>query len=466
MIIPAILCGGSGTRLWPLSRQDYPKQFLCLTSDTHSLLQQTLLRAQQLCPEVAPMLLCNQAHRFLVAEQLDALGITPSHFLLEPAVRNTAPAITLAALQAIEVDSDASLLVMPSDHLVQDVAALDRAVAQASQLAQQLVTFGINPTHAETGYGYIQAGEALAEGFKIAQFVEKPDQVTAEQYLKSGDYYWNSGMFMLPAQLFLQELEAHQPAILQACQQAFEQRHTSNGFTFIDEAAFNASPEDSIDYAVMEKTQHAAVVPLEAGWNDVGSWDALHAIGPTDGDGNLTRGDVILNDAKDNLVFAQDRLVAVAGLNNHVIVETDDAVLVAHQDHCQDIKKIATTLKSQQRAEAIHHTKVARPWGSYQSLAQDTGFQVKRIIVKIGGCLSLQMHQHRAEHWVVVRGVAEVTRDDEVFTLNENESTYIPIGSKHRLKNIGTTALEIIEIQSGSYLGEDDITRFEDQYGR
>ncbi|SNT82250.1 mannose-1-phosphate guanylyltransferase/mannose-6-phosphate isomerase [Stenotrophomonas sp. CC120222-04] len=463
-IVPVILSGGSGTRLWPLSREAYPKQFLPLVGDD-TMLQATWKRVASIAG-AAPIVVANQEHRFMAAEQLRECKVMPQALILEPVGRNTAPAIAIAALQALANGDDALLLVLPSDHVVRNEAAFHAAVKQAAIAAEtgKLVTFGIVPTAPETGYGYIKA--AAGEGVRaVDRFVEKPDLATAEQYVASGEYFWNSGMFLFKASRYLKELEALQPAILAACRQALDKAARDNDFIRLDAEAFAASPNDSIDYAVMEKTADAAVVPLDAEWNDVGSWSALWEVSDKDADGNACHGDVIALDCKNSYAYG-NRLIAMVGLQDIVVVETDDAVFVGHKDRVQDVKEIVGQIKRDGRSEAAAHRKVYRPWGAYDSIDNGARFQVKRITVKPGATLSLQMHHHRAEHWIVVSGTAEVTRGDEVILLSENQSTYIPLGVTHRLKNPGKLPLELIEVQSGSYLGEDDIVRFEDQYGR
>lgn len=463
-IVPVILSGGSGTRLWPLSREAYPKQFLPLVGDD-TMLQATWKRVASIAG-AAPIVVANQEHRFMAAEQLRECKVQPQALILEPVGRNTAPAIAIAALQALASGDDALLLVLPSDHVVRNEAAFHAAVKQAAIAAEggKLVTFGIVPTAPETGYGYIKA--AGGEGVRaVDRFVEKPDLATAEQYVASGEYFWNSGMFLFKASRYLKELEALQPAILAACRQALDKAARDNDFIRLDAEAFATSPNDSIDYAVMEKTADAAVVPLDAEWNDVGSWSALWEVSDKDADGNACHGDVIALDCKDSYAYG-NRLIAMVGLQDVVVVETDDAVFVGHKDRVQDVKEIVGQIKRDGRSEAAAHRKVYRPWGAYDSIDNGARFQVKRITVKPGATLSLQMHHHRAEHWIVVSGTAEVTRGDEVILLSENQSTYIPLGVTHRLKNPGKLPLELIEVQSGSYLGEDDIVRFEDSYGR
>jgi mannose-1-phosphate guanylyltransferase/mannose-6-phosphate isomerase len=463
-ILPVILSGGSGTRLWPLSREAYPKQFLPLVGDT-TMLQATWNRVAAIAGK-APIIVANQEHRFMAAEQLRECNVVPQALILEPIGRNTAPAIAIAALQALAGGEDALLLVLPSDHVVRNDAAFHAAVKQAAVAADagKLVTFGIVPTAAETGYGYIKAH--AGEGVRgVDRFVEKPNLETAQQYVSSGEYYWNSGMFLFKASRYLEELQTLQPAMLAACRSALEKGSRDSDFIRLDAEAFAASPNDSIDYAVMEKTADAAVVPLDAGWNDVGSWSALWDVSDKDANGNACHGDVIALDCHNSYAYG-NRLIAMVGLEDVIVVETDDAVFVGHKDRVQDVKEIVGQIKRDGRSEAAAHRKVYRPWGAYDSIDNGARFQVKRITVKPGATLSLQMHHHRAEHWIVVSGTAEVTRGEEVILLTENQSTYIPLGVTHRLKNPGKLPLELIEVQSGSYLGEDDIVRFEDQYGR
>ena len=464
MLQPVLLSGGSGTRLWPLSREAYPKQFLPLAG-SETMLQATWQRVQALA-DAAPIVVAGEEHRFLVAEQLRQIGAPTPAIVLEPAGRNTAPAIAAAAMQAMAGGDDPLLLVLPSDHVVRDADAFRAAVQRAMPAADAgaLVTFGIVPDAPETGFGYIQA--AAGEGVrKVLRFVEKPDATTAQAYLEAGGYYWNSGMFLLRASRYLQELTRFQPAMVAAVQAAMEAAVRDGDFIRLDKTAFAACPADSIDYAVMEKTDAAAVLPVDIGWNDVGSWSALWEVSPQDADGNATHGDVIAIDSRNSYAYAR-RLVALVGVDDLVVVETDDAVLVARKDRVQQVKDVVAQLKAQQRTQAALHREVHRPWGSYDSIDMADGFQVKRIKVKPGARLSLQSHKRRAEHWVVVRGTARVTRDNDVFELFANQSTYIPIGAKHRLENPGTDMLELIEVQSGDYLGEDDIVRYEDAYGR
>lgn len=475
-ILPVVLSGGSGTRLWPLSREKYPKQLLPLVGE-QSMLQATILRMDGVANLAAPLLVCNDEHRFVVAEQLRLLGKT-GRVILEPFGRNTAPALTLAALWAQQQGDDPVLVVMPADHVILDGEVFRTAVVKAAGLAEQglAVTFGITPDCPETGYGYIQQGAALAGSngaFKLARFVEKPNRETAESYIDSGDFLWNSGIFVMLASTWLNALGVCRPDILQACQGAVQGGAQDGDFVRVDRAMFEQCPADSIDYAVMERLTatfaglpESAVIPLAAGWSDVGAWDALWKVLPKCGDGNATRGDVMLEKCSDTLVISESRLVACIGLSHVVVVETDDAVLVAHHDATQDVKKIVDRLKADKRSVAQWHRKVYRPWGWYDGVDSGERFQVKRIGVKPGASLSLQMHHHRAEHWIVVSGTAQVTKGDEVFLVSENQSTYIPLGVKHRLTNPGVVPLEMIEVQSGSYLGEDDIVRFEDTYGR
>ncbi len=469
MIVPVILSGGSGARLWPLSREAYPKQFLPLV-DQRTMLQNTALRIAGLSGVTAPLVVCNEEHRFMVAEQLRAVGIQPAGVILEPVGRNTAPAVAAAALHAQRAGDDPILLILPADHVIADVEGFRAAVRRVASHAEagRLLTFGIVPTAPETGYGYIKAGASVdqSEVGVVDRFVEKPDLATAQGYLEAGGYYWNSGMFMFRASAFLAELERFVPAMLAACQQALAAGHADTDFLWLDRKAFAACPKDSIDYAVMEKTGRAVVVPLVVGWNDVGSWSALWDVGARDADGNITRGDVIAVETRDTYVDASTRLVTTVGVNDLVVVETADAVLVASKAWVQDVKTVVDRLNASQRPEGRVHRKVYRPWGYYDAIDMETRFQVKRITIRPGASISLQMHHHRAEHWVVVSGTARVHRGDEVFLLTENQSAYIPVGVRHRLTNPGKIPLEIIEVQSGSYLGEDDIARFEDVYGR
>lgn len=468
MLFPVIMAGGSGSRLWPLSRQLNPKQFLPLVDTEHSMLQATIQRLDGL--DVArPCLICNEQHRFLAAEQLRQLDIEQARVLLEPIGRNTAPAIALAALQALQEADDPVLLVLAADHLIQDVPAFHASIRTALPLAAngKLVTFGIVPTHPETGYGYIEKGDHVGDGgFAVSRFVEKPDLATAGDYLSSGNFFWNSGMFMFRARRYLQELECFRPEILSACRMALEGGKQDMDFIRVDADVFSACPEDSIDYAVMEKTKDAVVVPLDAGWSDIGSWSALWDVGSKDGEGNVFIGDVIEHTTHNTYVHAESRLVATVGVDDLVIVETKDAILVASREKVQDVKKIVERIKADARHEHMNHREVYRPWGVYDSIDTGHRYQVKRITVQPGAKLSVQMHHHRAEHWIVVSGTAKVTNGDKTYLVTENQSTYIPIGQIHALENPGVIPLELIEVQSGSYLGEDDIVRFEDQYGR
>ena len=465
-LVPVILSGGSGTRLWPLSREAHPKQFLPLVNQ-HSLLQDTWLRLRGLPGADAPLVVANEEHRFLVAEQLQQVGVKPSALILEPVGRNTAPAIAVAALQAMAGGKDPVLLVLPSDHVIRDEAKFRAAVMLAMPAAEagRLVTFGIVPSAPEIGYGYIKA--APGEGVRaVARFVEKPDLATAEKYVASGEYFWNSGMFAFRASRYLEELGKTQPAMVASARDALAKARIDADFLRLDKDAFSACPSDSIDYAVMEKTDAASVLPIDFGWNDVGSWSALWEVSEQDADGNAHRGDVLSIDSRNTLVMGERRMVAVLGLDDIIVVDTDDALLIAKRDNVQQVKDIVNQLKAAKRPQATWHRKVYRPWGNYDSIDNGERFQVKRIVVKPGAALSLQMHHHRAEHWIVVTGTARVTCDDKVFMLSENQSTYIPLGSKHRLENPGVVPVELIEVQSGSYLGEDDIVRFEDVYGR
>ncbi|WP_243543952.1 mannose-1-phosphate guanylyltransferase/mannose-6-phosphate isomerase [Pseudodesulfovibrio tunisiensis] len=472
MIIPVILAGGSGTRLWPLSRQLYPKQFLPLVNG-RTLLQETALRLNRDEDISAPILVCNEDHRFTVAEQMREIALQPSRIILEPEGRNTAPAAYIAAEVARQMDESAMILVLPSDHHIQDLDSLLKAIEASKSIAGQgaLVTFGIVPKYAETGYGYIRQGERLDDAnphsaFRINRFVEKPDLATAEEYVASGEYYWNSGMFLFQASRYMSEVEKVNETIAVSCRAAVEKGESDLDFYRLDRESFCASPNDSIDYAVMEHTREAVVVPLDAGWNDVGSWGALWSIKEKDEFGNVALGDVITHDVHGSYLQSTGRLLAVVGLKDHVVVETADAVMVSPKDRVQEVKKLVDTLKRQKRSEAFSHKKVYRPWGSYETIDLEDRFQVKRITVKPGAILSLQKHFHRAEHWIVVKGTAIVIRGEEELVLKEDQSSYIPLGFVHRLENPGRIDLELIEVQTGSYLGEDDIVRLDDAYGR
>ncbi len=463
--LPVILSGGSGTRMWPYSRSAYPKQLLPLVSD-NTMLQDTLVRLSGMQQAHEPIVICNEQHRFLVAEQLRDLDYTKPTILLEPFGRNTAPAITLAALS---VDPEQILLILPADHVIGNLdafhAALYKGIEQAS--FNKLATFGIIPSHAETGYGYIKAGKAFDNGtFKVDKFVEKPNLKTAQTYLQSGDYSWNSGMFVFKAGTFLEELANHQPEILHHCKQAFDKSNRDLDFIRIDPESFANCPDTSIDYAVMEKTDNAVVIPIDVNWNDVGSWSALWEVSPKDDKGNTLKGDIIAHETENCFIQNNGKLIATLGISDSVVIETDDAILVAAKNRVQEVKTIVKQLKQDNRKETQLHRKVFRPWGYYDSIENGKNFQVKRLAVYPQAKLSLQKHQHRAEHWVVVSGVAEVTNGDEVFRLEVNQSTYIPQNTVHRLSNPTDTILEVIEVQTGSYLGEDDIERLDDIYSR
>lgn len=465
-IVPVVMCGGSGSRLWPMSRAMYPKQFLNLT-DEQPLLQMTLERISFLDQD--PILICNQEHRFMVAEQLRSSDTQASSVLLEPCQKNTAPAIALAALKAMESGEDPLLLVLPADHLLKDSKAFALAIEHASELASQgmLVTFGVTPTKPETGYGYIQRGSELNDhGYTIDQFIEKPSQRLAEEYVQSQEYLWNSGMFLFRASAFLNELEIYHDTMYYDCLQIMSAQRQQSEFVYFDEAVFERCDSQSVDFAVMECTFNAAVVPLAAGWCDMGSWDALWEVSKKDEQGNVLQGDVLCRHANNCLVKSSHRLVSLIGLDDVVVVETSDAVLVAHKDHLQDIKSVTEQLDSDGRHEHQSHRQVVRPWGKYDSIDKGDRFQVKHITVMPGEKLSLQMHHHRAEHWIIVSGTANVTCGDSVQLLAENQSVYIPIAVTHCLENPGKVPLELIEVQSGAYLGEDDIVRFEDSYHR
>jgi mannose-1-phosphate guanylyltransferase/mannose-6-phosphate isomerase len=474
MIVPVILCGGSGTRLWPMSRELYPKQLLPLLGE-RSMLQDTLSRLEGIEGQTAPLFVCNEEHRFMVAEQVRQWKRHPEAIILEPQGRNTAPATAVSALYAADTVEDPVLLVLPADHVIRDPQAFRDAVRRGLNDAREgrLVTFGIVPDHPETGYGYIRTdgdvremGATDAGGMPVLEFVEKPDRETAEEYVRSGRYLWNSGMFMFTAGSFLEELREHAPEILDGCRGAYEGGNTDMDFFRLGGEAFLACPSNSIDYAVMERTDRATVVPLEAGWSDVGSWSALWQVQDRDDSGNVCRGDVLCNDVANSYLHSTDRLIAGVGLRDLVVVETKDAVLVADKDRGQEVKEIVKSLERQDRQETTVHRRVFRPWGSYETIDAGQRFQVKRIVVNPGSVLSLQMHHHRAEHWVVVRGTAKITQGERECILSEDQSTYIPLGTPHRLENPGKIPLELIEVQTGSYLGEDDIVRFQDMYGR
>ncbi|UCP11485.1 mannose-1-phosphate guanylyltransferase/mannose-6-phosphate isomerase [Pseudomonas sp. MM213] len=467
-MIPVILSGGSGSRLWPLSRKLYPKQFLSLAGEG-SLFQQTLQRLA-FNGIGKPIVVCNQEHRFLVNEQLAAIGCTPQAILLEPFGRNTAPAVALAALKLIAEGRDELMLVLPADHVISDVPALRATLEHAEQeaLKGNLVLFGIPATRPETGFGYIKAdcSDADAHAFKVEQFIEKPDQQTAAEFVRSGEYFWNSGMFLFRASRYLEELRTHEPDMYDTCVMALERSPSSDGVTSIDRVTFECCPDNSIDYAVMERTHRAWVVPLSAGWSDVGCWSSLWDVHEKDTDGNVLKGDVVSYNSRNCFVHGSSKLVTLLGVEDLVVIETEDALMVAHRDTVQDVKKLVNALDAQNRSETQNNCAVYRPWGSYHSVDNGIRHQVKHITVKPGAQLSLQMHHHRAEHWIVVSGTAQVTCNEKVFLLTENQSTYIPIASVHRLANPGKIPLEVIEVQSGSYLGEDDIERLEDVYGR
>lgn len=470
MIHPVIMAGGTGSRLWPLSRQLNPKQFLKLTDSPFSMLQSTVARLNGMDTH-EPLLICNEEHRFLAAEQMRQSGHEDSRIILEPCGRNTAPAIALAALQLCEnsSDEDPLMLVLAADHLIKDVEAFQAGVAKAAPLAEEgkLVTFGIVPHQPETGYGYIHRGSELTtDCYSVDGFVEKPDVQTAKDYLASGEYLWNSGMFLFSAKQYLVELEQHRPDILTACRAAMTDTQADLHFIRVNSELFAECPSESVDYAVMEKTDHAAVVALDAGWSDIGSWSALWDVSDKDSSGNSLSGDVMTQQTNNTLVRADSRLVATIGVDDLVVIETNDAVLVAHKDKVQDVKAVVEQIRNDGRHEHINHREVYRPWGIYDSIDNGSRYQVKRITVKPGAKLSVQMHHHRAEHWIIVSGTARVTNGEKTYLVTENQSTYIPIGQVHSLENPGVIDLELIEVQSGSYLGEDDIVRYEDRYGR
>lgn len=479
MIIPVILAGGSGTRLWPLSRQLYPKQLMNLVAG-ETMLQQTILRLSRFPDIGSPIVICNQAHRFMVAEQLRTIEVEAPQIILEPVGRNTAPAVAVSALRAAEIDPEALLLVLPADHFIEKESIFHKALSTAVQYAEQgkLITFGIVPTAPETGYGYIRGGGPLNDAsgktpaapetgmntkhaVAIKEFVEKPDQATAERYLASGEYYWNSGIFMFKASKVITEMRCFAPDIVTACETALSGGRVDLDFFRLDAEAFAACPSNSIDYAIMEKTSSGAMVPLDAGWNDLGSWEALWQVGEKDAYQNVAKGDVVLEDVKDSYLHATDRLIAAVGLEGHIIVETKDAIMISPRHRVQDVKQLVDRLKADKRIETLSHKKEYRPWGTSESIAAGERFQVKRVTVNPGAILSLQKHFHRAEHWIIVRGTALVTREKEQFILREDQSAYIPVGVTHRLENPGKIALELIEVHSGSYLEEDDIVRID-----
>lgn len=470
MIVPVILAGGSGSRLWPLSRSTYPKQLLPLVSG-RSMLQDTLLRVRSLPEVMPPIIICNQEHRFLIADQLKKIHINDAIIILEPVGKNTAPAVAIAALYLKQhYQNDTVMLVLPADHVIQDISVFESAIVDGAvnAMLDKLVTFGIKPNKPETGYGYVKTGDTanINNAYRVEQFVEKPNQETAEFYIQSEYYFWNSGMFMFKSSRYLDELLSHAPDIFEVCQKAFSRITHDLEFLRLDNIVFSTCRSDSIDYALMEKTQNAVLVPLNARWSDVGSWTSLSEVYEPDLEGNVIKGDVLTHEVQNSYLRAESRMLAVLGVDELIIVETSDAVLVAHKSHSQAVKEMVGKLQKNQRAEVNTHRVVYRPWGHYETIDRGESFQVKRITVKPGASLSLQLHQHRSEHWVVVSGIAEVTRGDEVYTITANQSTYIPMNTKHRLTNASEEILEMIEVQSGRYLGEDDIIRFEDVYGR
>ena len=468
MLIPVVMAGGTGSRLWPVSRESFPKQFVTFQGESTSLFQQSLQRLEGLIGLQEPIVLCNENHRFLAAEQLQEIGLLDAEIVLEPVVRNTAPAIALAAFSAIQRSKDAILLVLAADHSIKNIKKFHNAINQAAEnaAAGKLATFGILPDRPETAYGYIKKAQQNGISYEVEKFVEKPDFLTAQEYLKSGEYLWNSGMFMFRASAYLEELKEFAPEIYSSCKQAFNASTKETDFRRIPEELFALSPTDSIDYAVMEQTSKAVVVPLDAEWNDLGAWDALWEKADKDSQGNASTGDVYLHNVKNSYIHAESKLVSVLGVEDAIVIETPDCVLVSNKESSQYVKEIVTKLKQEDRIQAVEHNLVRRPWGSYESLIEGVNYQVKRIVVNPGGSLSLQLHHKRAEHWTVVAGKAKVTNGDEEFFLQADQSTYIPIGQKHRLENPGQEPVVLIEVQCGSYLGEDDIERLEDIYGR
>lgn len=475
MIVPVVMSGGVGARLWPLSREHFPKQLMPLTGGKYSLFQETIIRLSDISEIRPPIVVCNESHRFMIAAQMQAIKTDYEAIILEPVGRNTCPAIAVAALEAVKGGDDPVLLVMPADHLIRDSKLFASAVEMGAEfaLAGKIITFGIFPDRPETGYGYIRKGEGLRTGqgiengaFLVSEFAEKPDLERAAFYVESGEYFWNSGIFMFKPSVFLQELERFAPAILDACRDSFEKARRDLDFIRLEEKSFTSCPANSIDYAVLEKTPHAVVIPVDVGWSDVGSWLSLHEVCAKDECGNVIRGDVVAEDAHNCYIHSENRLVAALGIENQIIIETKDAVLVSSIERSQDVKLIVNRLKDEKRDEALTHLRAYRPWGSFENIDKGNRFKVKRITVNPGAALSLQMHYHRAEHWIVVKGTARIVRGDEVFLLNEDQSAYIPFGTNHRLENPGKIPLELIEVQTGSYLGEDDIFRFDDHYGR
>ncbi|MHB9954126.1 mannose-1-phosphate guanylyltransferase/mannose-6-phosphate isomerase [Vibrio campbellii] len=464
MILPVIMAGGTGSRLWPLSRSLFPKQFISLASDL-TMLQETMTRLKGI-EHSSPIVICNEEHRFLVAEQIRQQSLKCDGIILEPAGRNTAPAIALAAMKAIQDGHDPLLLVLAADHVINHPQRFIDSVEQAICPAREghLLTFGIVPNKPETGYGYIKAGEAFSGVYKVDQFIEKPDIARAKEYFESGQYYWNSGMFLFKATRYLEELKEYRPDIFEACEKALAGARNDLDFIRLDESAFLSCPDESVDYAVMEKTSSALVVPMDAGWSDVGSFSALWEVSDKDEKGNVTTGDVLTDQTHDSYIYSQNKLVSTVGVSNLVVIETKDAVLVADKNKVQDVKNIVSVLKSQKRGEALQHREVFRPWGSHDEIAQGNRYHVKHLRVKPGEETALQLHYHRAEHWIVVEGTAKVTNGDRSYLLSENESTYIPLGAAHRIENPGKVDLHLIEVRSGSYLEEDDIVRLE-EYG-